>query len=110
MARYQIWNKTDDILCSTGTRFTAAEYIAAHPIANYCKMIVGAPPITGAVFLEFETTKAEMIKRGCPITNEMTDEQVLAAIEYFEDNPPELEPSAEERIAAAMEYQNVMNY
>jgi len=39
----------------------------------------------------------------------MTDDEVLAAIEDFEDNPPGAgEPSSEERIAAALEAQVMM--
>lgn len=34
----------------------------------------------------------------------MTDEEVLAAIEAFEDNPPDPGPSVEERTAAALEF------
>ena len=34
----------------------------------------------------------------------MTDEEILAAIEDFEDNPPDPGPSVEERTAAALEF------
>ena len=37
----------------------------------------------------------------------MTDEEVLAAIESYENTPPSNEPTAEERIAAALEYQTM---
>ena len=34
----------------------------------------------------------------------MNDEEILAAIEDFEDNPPDPGPSVEERTAAALEF------
>ena len=38
------------------------------------------------------------------ITDGMTDKEVLAAIEDFEDNPPAPGPSVEERTASALEF------
>jgi hypothetical protein len=57
--------------------------------------------------MEFTQTKEAYKALGVEITDDMTDQEVLDAISYFEENPPEPEPSAEERIAAAMEYQNL---
>ena len=31
MARYQIWNKTDDIITPSGAQFTAAEWADRYP-------------------------------------------------------------------------------
>jgi hypothetical protein len=57
--------------------------------------------------MEFTQTKETYKALGVEITDDMTDQEVLDAISYFEENPPTPEPSAEERIAAAMEYQNL---
>ena len=38
-----------------------------------------------------------------------TPQQILDEIIYKMENPPEPEPTAEDRIAAAMEYQNLMS-
>ena len=43
-------------------------------------------------------------KSGVAITEAMTDAEVLAAIEDFEDNPPDPGPTVEERTAAALEF------
>jgi hypothetical protein len=114
MARYKIWDKTSDIY-TPGTdtmgnnHWTAEEYIKAKaPWAAIpgVKVIVGGGVINGTVFMEYEATVEFYKQRGAEITDEMTDEEVLAAIEYFEDNPPVNNTvSAEERIAAALEYQ-----
>ena len=52
--------------------------------------------------MEFEATKEHYKRLGVPITDDMTDQEVLDAISYWEENPPEPEPTAEERIAAML--------
>lgn len=107
MARYQIWNKTDDIYTPAGTKFTAAEWAARYPWVNIpgAKMVITAGIINGGTAMEFEATKDAYRRRGAEITDDMTDAEALAAIEAFEDKPPEESaPSAEERTAAALEY------
>ena len=49
-------------------------------------------------------------KEGCDFSGCESDQDYLDAIEAFEDerNKPSTEPTAEERIAAAMEYQNAL--
>lgn len=115
MARYAIWDKISDIYTpgrdSNGkSQWTADEYIKEHaPWAanSNVKVIVGGGVINGTVFMEFDATVEFYKKQGAVITDDMTDEEILAAIEDFEDNPPvtETDPTAEERIAAALEYQ-----
>lgn len=48
--------------------------------------------------------------QGADFSEATTDEEKLEVIEAFEDamNQPDTTPSAEERIAAALELQNVM--
>jgi hypothetical protein len=117
MARYQIWNKIDPIYALAPNKngkavWTAEEYInevapwAANPNA---KAIIATGIINGAVFMELTSTVDFYKKLGVAIVDGMTDEEILAAIEDFEDNPPQADPSAEERIAAAMEFQNLMS-
>lgn len=117
MARYKMWDKVSDIYTigkdEKGRNvWPASEYIAKNaPWAGNqnVKVIVGGGVINGTVFMEFEATKEHYIKAGAAISDSMSDEEVLAAIEEFEDSPPKGEPTAEERIAAAMEYQNLMS-
>lgn len=105
--RYQIWNKTDDIITPSGAQFTAIEWANRYPWTKLpeAKMIITAGFINGGCALEFESTKAQYKKMGAAITDAMTEDEVLAAIEEFEDNPPSSnEPSVEERTAAALEF------
>ena len=112
MKKYQIWDKVSDIYTPSGARFTPAEWKAKFPWINIpgAKMIITTGIINGGVAMEFEATKAAYIRQGAVITDTMTDEEVLAAIEDFEENPPGAgEPSVEERTAAALEFLAMSN-
>ena len=56
---------------------------------------------------ELEQFKEYYKKQGATITDDMTDEQVLAAAEAWDDRAVEQEATSEERIAAALEFQNL---
>ena len=118
MARYAIWDKQSDIYtlgrdAETGKmRWTALEYIERHaPWAMNpgVKVVVGGGVVNGTVFMELGAAVEHYKRLGARIEDGMSDEEALAAIEYFEDNPPEPEPTAEERIAAMMEFQVMMS-
>lgn len=105
--RYQIWNKTSDIYTPSGEVFTAAEWLDRYRWAKTpnAKMIISTGVINGGVAMEYYSTIEFYKRQGAAITDDMTDEEVLAAIEDFEDNPPVSDkPSVEERTAAALEF------
>lgn len=105
--RYQIWNRTDDVITPSGAQFTAAEWAGRYPWSKLpgVKMIITAGPINGGCAMEFEAAAAHYKRAGAAIAGGMTDEEVLAAIEDFEDNPPgAAQPTVEERTAAALEF------
>lgn len=106
MARYQIWDGISDVYTPSGEKFTAEQWRNRHSWAKIpgAKMIISAGVINGAVLMEFETAKDRYKNLGTNITDTMSDEEVLAAIEAYEDNPPEGEPTTEERTAAALEF------
>ena len=114
MSKYSIWDKTSDIYTlgrdkNGKSHWTAQEYITAFApwAANpNVKVIVGSGAINGTVFMEYGATVEFYKKQGAAITDGMTDAEVLAAIETFEDNPNSSgESTTEERIAAALEAQ-----
>jgi hypothetical protein len=117
MSRYKIWNKQDNIYTiapdETGKAvFTPDEWIAKYPWAGISgvKSIIGGGAINGTVCMQFDMTVETYRNAGAGITDDMTDEEILAAIEYFEDHPPANdEPTPEERMAAALEYQAMMS-
>ena len=112
MARYAIWDKKSPILTPVGEVFTSEQWIERYPIAGIesIKVVCAGGEINGAFF----GTLGQMVEmygnNGCDFSACATDEEKLAAIEAFEDaqNAPSNEASAEERIAAALEYQNMM--
>ena len=51
-------------------------------------MVITSGPINGGCAMEYGAMVAHYQKAGAAITDGMTDKEVLAAIEDFEDNPP----------------------
>lgn len=105
--RYAIWDKTSNIYTLVGEELTADQWMTRYPWAKNpkIKMIIGGGNINGTVAMEFDSTVEHYKKMGAAITDDMTDADILAAIEDFEDNPPvSNEPSVEERTAAALEF------
>lgn len=105
--RYQIWNKTDDIYTPSGAHFTAEQWAERYPWVKIpgAKMVITTGMINGKSVAELEDFKAMYAKMGAAITDGMSEQEALAAIEEFEDNPPvSTEPTIEERTAAALEF------
>lgn len=112
MKRYAIWNKEDNIVTPIGEVLTADKWIERYPIAGVASITVvcAAGEINGSFF----GTLGQMVQMyesmGVDFSNCRTSEEKLEAIEAFEDmmNTQTDYPSAEERIAAALEYQNTL--
>jgi len=110
MAKYKIWDKETSLVTPIGEVLTPEQVFARYPASSLADMkyVVCDAPISMAVFMEFEATKEHYKRLGVPITDEMADQEVLDAISAWEENPPEPEPTAEERIAAMLEFQSMM--
>ena len=110
--RYAIWDKTSPIITPVGEELSADQWKARYPVAalESITVVCSAGEINGGFF----GTLGQMVQlyeaEGCDFAACKNDEDKLLAIEAFEDamNTPSTEPTAEERIAAAMEYQNMM--
>ena len=124
MRKYQFWDKTSDLVTpgvdpKTGKQvWTAQEYIEVH--AQWAglpgaKVVITTGVINCGVFMEWTAMRESYIRMGALITDEMTDDETLAAIEDFEDHPPQPEPVEDEtdllleRVAAALEFNNILN-
>ncbi|MCI8336981.1 MAG: hypothetical protein HFI72_07505 [Peptococcaceae bacterium] len=109
MSRYAIWNKQDPIITPIGEVLTAAQWKERYPVAalDSIKVVCAGGEINGAFFGTLGQMVEMYSNQGCDFSSCVTDEEKLAAIEAFEEemNKPNDMPSAEERIAAAMEYQ-----
>ena len=112
MSRYAIWNKTDHIITPIGEVLTSEQWIERYPLAGLdtITVVCAAGEVNGAFF----GTLGQMVQmyeaQGCDFSACTTAEDKLEAIEAFEDamNAPSTEPTSEERIAAALEYQNAI--
>lgn len=109
MARYAIWNKKDNVITPIGEVLTPEQWIERYPVAGVPSITVvcGGGEINGAFFGTLGSMVEHYEKQGCDFSSCTTDEEKLAAIEAFEDamNVPSTEPTTDERIAAALEYQ-----
>ena len=109
MKRYAIWDKVSPIIVPTGKVFTAEEWKEKYPVAEIPNITVvcSAGEINGGFF----GTLGQMVQmysaQGCDFSKCTTNEEKLEAIEAFEDamSAPSTEPTTDERIAAALEYQ-----
>lgn len=111
LKRYAIWDKTSPIITPIGEVLTAEQWTARYPVASIptITIVCSAGEINGGFF----GTLGQMVQmyeaQGADFSEATTDEEKLGVIEAWEDkmNEPDLTPTAEERIAAALEYQNL---
>ena len=109
--KYQIWDKKSTIYTPSGKSFTADEWKERYSYAKIptVKCVIADGVFNGGFMAEFGQFKDFYKKQGAVITDDMTDEQVLSVCEAFDNREVEPETTAEERIAAALEFQNLMN-
>ena len=85
--------------------FSQRHSLAATTVGDYT--LFGGGVINGSVALVYDDYVEAMKKAGCDLSGCTTDEEVLAAIEAFEDNPPapakDTGISDQTRIADALE-------
>ena len=109
LKRYAIWDKQTTIITPIFEVLTPEQWIERYPVAAIptITVVCGAGEINGSFF----GTLGQMVQTyeamGCDFSACTTDEEKLEAIEAFEDmmNTPSDEPTTDERIAAALEYQ-----
>lgn len=109
MKRYAIWNKTDPVIVPTGKVFTAEQWKEKYPVAalDSVTVVCAAGEVNGGFFGTLGQMEQMYAAQGCDFGRCATAEEKLEAIEAFEDemNASSGEPTADERIAAALEYQ-----
>jgi len=109
--RYKIWDKQEPIYTPVGEMFTAQQWLDKWPWAKLpnTKCVISAGSINGAVMMEFGALVENYRRMGCQIDPAtMTDEEILQAIEAFEDNPPQAPVTPEERAQAMEEYKSMV--
>lgn len=109
MKRYAIWDKKSPVIVPTGKIYTAAEWMDKYPAAalDSITVVCSAGEINGGFFGTLGQMVQMYTAQGADFSACAADEDKLAVIEAFEEamNAPDTTPTAEERIAAALEYQ-----
>ena len=107
--KYQICDKTSNIYTPSGAEFTAEQWKERYKWAKIptVKCVIADGVFNGGFMSELEQFRNFYMRQGAPITASMTDKEVLAAAEAWDDRVIEEEATAEERIAAALEFQNL---
>lgn len=107
MAKYAIWNKKDPVLTPVGEVLTAEQWIGRYPIAGLesIKVVCAGGEINGGFFGTLGQMKDMYGKAGCDFSGCTADEDILEAIEAFEDamNAQDGLISDQTRIADALE-------
>lgn len=104
MARYAIYDGISDVITPSGEELTAEQWLARFPWGKRAKMIVGGGVVNGSMAFVFDDYVEAAKKAGCDLSGCATDEEILAAIEAFEDAPRQAETVSDQtRIADALE-------
>lgn len=113
MKRYAIWDKVSPVITPIGEVLTAEQWKARYPVAELenITVVMSAGEINGGFFGTLGQMKSMCEAGGADFSDCDTDEAVLNRIEEFEDSRNQVDetPTAEERIAAALEFQNLMS-
>lgn len=114
MKRYAIWDKQSPIITPIGEVLTAEQWIDRYPAAalDSITIVCAAGEVNGGFFGTLGQMVHTYESQGADFSSCKADEDKLQVIEDFEDSinsNADAEPTAEERIAAALEYQNLLN-
>lgn len=113
MKRYAIWDKVTPIITPIGEVLSPEQWKERYPVAalDSITVVCAAGEINGAFFGTLGQMKQMYEANGADFSACVTPEDCLKVIEDFEDemNKPDPNPTPEERLAAAIEFQNLMN-
>lgn len=111
--RYSIWDKKSYVVTPSGHVFTPEQWIERYPVAGAEDIVIvgSAGVVNGGFFGILANMIHSCELQGADFSACTTAEEALEVIEAFEDemNKPSEESTPEERIAAALEYNNLLN-
>lgn len=107
LKRYAIWDRQTPVITPIGEVLTPEQWIARYPAAEHITYVCAAGDVNGAFSQSLGNLVMVYEAQGADFSEAETDEEKLEVIEAFEDamNEPDLTPTPEERMAAALEYQ-----
>ena len=125
--KYKIWDKKESLVTPIGEVLTPEQVFERYPMAQLPQIdfIIIDGAISLGVFMEFTQTKdvyesriiemastPEMLESEIQVLkdeyNACNKQEVLDLISFMEENPPIPEPKVTERIASALEFQNLL--
>ncbi len=125
--KYKVWDKQSVLVTPIGEVLTREDVLAKYPMAGIegFDFLIHDAPISLAVFMEVQQAKNAYKKMiiDTAITPTMTEQEVdkvkadyddltsddfANVLTFWEDNQPDPEPTTEERIASALEFQNIL--
>lgn len=113
MKKYQIWDKVSPVITPIGEVLSAEEWKERYPVSSLenVTVVISAGEINGAFFGTLGQMQLRCENAGADFSDCETNEAVLVRIEEFEASQTVVDdsPSPEERIAAALEYQNLIS-
>lgn len=126
--KYKIWNKEETLVTPIGEVLTKEQVFERYPMAQLPMMdfIICDSHIQLGVFMEYtqskETYKPMILNMAKePTMTEvelleleqdyasLTQSEFLELMSFYEENPTQQEATAEERIASALEFQNLLS-
>lgn len=109
MAKYQIWDRASNIYTPIGEELTAEQWMKRYGWMKNPAVVpvIDGGVINGAFCGELSTMVEHYTSLGADFSQATTNAEKLAVIEAFEVAQAAEQPvaTAEERIAAALEYQ-----
>lgn len=109
--RYAIWDKVSPIYTPIGEELTPEQWIDRYGWLRPAGAVpvVAAGLVNGAFCGELSMMRQNAEADGAVFEDGLSDEELLDAIAAWETRVIEAPVTAEERIAAALEYQNIAN-
>lgn len=130
MVKYKIWDKLSNIKTPSGEVLSAEDWKNRYPVAREddSVIILSNSYFDGAIFEELHMLQTRCESMGASFTDGLSDQELLSAIEHFEDEYRAAQQAsaeaavqaeaeyaaeslaAEQAVAGALVYQNMMNY
>lgn len=85
LKRYNIWDKTSNVITPIGEVLSPAEWIERYPVANVLTTVCGAGDINGSFFGVLGQMVSMYEAQGADFSEATTDIEKLEVIEAFED-------------------------
>lgn len=85
MSRYIMWNHVSNVITPSGEVFTPQEWDSRYPAAALIPYVMSGGDMNGALMQSYGSMKDMAIAEGCDLTGIADGQDVLDAIEAFEN-------------------------